>query len=312
MSQTPNDVLKNIIANVEQVIVGKREAIELAVCAFLCKGHVLIEDIPGVGKTSLVYAIAKSFDCSFKRIQFTPDILPSDITGFSMYNQKKGEFEYQKGSIMAQIVLADEINRTSPKTQSSLLEVMEEHQVTVDGHTYKVPEPFAVFATQNPVEHIGTYPLPEAQLDRFFIRLSLGYPTLEEELKLVERFNGQSPMETLEPVSSAGILLQLQQLVGEVHVAEEVNEYIVNIVRKTRAHGDIELGCSPRGTLALYRGAQAWALYQNRMYATPDDVLKMAGPVLAHRLVLSQEAKLKKRTAMDVMQNVIGSVKVPR
>jgi len=312
MTRSPNEVLKQIVANVEQVIIGKRETIELALCAFLCKGHVLIEDIPGVGKTSLVYAIAKSFDCSFKRIQFTPDILPSDITGFSMYNQRSGEFEYQKGSIMAQIVLADEINRTSPKTQSSLLEVMEEHQVTVDGKTYKVPKPFAVFATQNPVEHIGTYPLPEAQLDRFFIRLSLGYPSLEEEIRLAERFNGVSPLATLSAVSDAQTLLALQDIVGQIHVDPAVNTYIVSIVRATREHPEVSLGCSPRGTIALYRAAQAWALYQDRMFVTPDDVLKMAVPVLAHRLVLSQEARFKKLGNQEVMEHVVASVKVPR
>ena len=309
---TPNNVLKSIVSNVEKVIIGKKETIEMAICAFLCKGHVLIEDIPGVGKTSLVYAIAKSFDCSFKRIQFTPDILPSDITGFSMYNQKTGDFEYQKGSIMAQIVLADEINRTSPKTQSSLLEVMEEHQVTVDGKTYKVPQPFAVFATQNPVEHIGTYPLPEAQLDRFFIRLSLGYPSAQEELQMIERFNGNSPIDALSPVTTTEVLLKLQELVHQIHVSPQINEFIVSIVRKTREHPDIVLGCSPRGTLALYRGAQAWALYQNRSYVLPDDVLKMAVPVLAHRLVLSQEARFKKFSPQDLMKNVISLVKVPR
>jgi len=312
MTKSPNEVLKHIVANVEQVIIGKKETIELALCAFLCKGHVLIEDIPGVGKTSLVYAIAKSFDCSFKRIQFTPDILPSDITGFSMYNQRSGEFEYQKGSIMANIVLADEINRTSPKTQSSLLEVMEEHQVTVDGKTYKVPQPFAVFATQNPVEHIGTYPLPEAQLDRFFIRISLGYPSLEEEIRLAERFNGVSPLETLSAVSDSETLLALQDIVGQIHVDPAVNQYIVALVRATREHPEVSLGCSPRGTIALYRAAQAWAMYQERMFATPDDVLKMAVPVLAHRLVLSQEARFKKLTNQQVMEHVIASVKVPR
>ena len=311
MNENPNVVLNGIVENVERVIIGKRERIELALCAFLCGGHVLIEDIPGVGKTSLVYAIAKSFDCSFKRIQFTPDILPSDITGFSMYNQKTGEFEYQQGSIMAQIILADEINRTSPKTQSSLLEVMEENQVTVDGKTYKVPQPFTVFATQNPVEHIGTYPLPEAQLDRFFMRLTLGYPDISEEVNMLDRFNTTSPLTQLEPVSHVATLLALQEMVHQVHVDPSINEYIVNIVRKTRAHAMITLGASPRGTLCLHRAAQAWALYQNRMYVIPDDVVKMAIPVLAHRLVLSQEAKFKKLTATGIMESVIAEIKVP-
>ncbi|MCL1989777.1 MAG: MoxR family ATPase [Defluviitaleaceae bacterium] len=312
MRKNPNVLMNDIINNVEQVIVGKRTTIELALCAFLCGGHVLIEDIPGVGKTSLVYAIAKSFDCSFKRIQFTPDILPSDITGFSMYNQKTQEFEYQQGSIMAQIILADEINRTSPKTQSSLLEVMEENQVTVDGKTYKVPQPFTVFATQNPVEHIGTYPLPEAQMDRFFMRLSLGYPTMEEEISLLNRFNEASPIRTLAPVSNTAELMAIKALVPQVHVDVTINELIVHLIRLTRIDTHVMLGCSPRGTLNLQKAAQAWALYQNRTYVTPDDVLKMAVPVLAHRLVLSQEAKFKKLTAVEALNQMIANVKIPR
>ena len=312
MRENPNAVLYEIIRNVERVIIGKRETIELALCAFLCQGHVLIEDVPGVGKTSLVYAIAKSFDCSFKRIQFTPDILPSDITGFSMYNQKTREFEYQQGSIMAQIILADEINRTSPKTQSSLLEVMEENQVTVDGKTYAVPQPFAVFATQNPVEHVGTYPLPEAQLDRFFMRLTLGYPTAGEEFEMINRFNKASPLDDLKAITSATVLMELQGLVHQVHVDPSINDLIVNIVRRTRVDADITLGCSPRGTLCLHRAAQAWALYHARAYVMPDDVLKMAIPVLAHRLVLSQEAKFKKLTASTVLDQIISNIKIPR
>lgn len=312
MKENVNAVLNEIIENVERVIVGKRETIELALCALLCEGHVLIEDVPGVGKTSLVYAVAKSFDCSFKRIQFTPDILPSDITGFSMYNQKTQEFEYQQGSIMAQIVLADEINRTSPKTQSSLLEAMEENQVTVDGQTYEMPQPFTVFATQNPVEHIGTYPLPEAQLDRFFMRISLGYPTASEEVEMLRRFNNASPIDELKAVTNANVLGELQAMVQQVHVDVSVNDLIVNIVRRTRADSDIALGCSPRGTLCLHRAAQAWALYNERMYVTPDDVLKMVVPVIAHRLVLSQEAKFKKLTVGEVLSQIVSTIKMPR
>ncbi|MCL2560252.1 MAG: MoxR family ATPase [Turicibacter sp.] len=311
MQENPSAVLNEIIKNVEHVIIGKKETIELALCAFLCQGHVLIEDVPGVGKTSLVYAIAKSFGCSFKRIQFTPDILPSDITGFSMYNQKTGEFEYQQGSIMAQIILADEINRTSPKTQSSLLEVMEENQVTIDGKTYPVPQPFTVFATQNPVEHLGTYPLPEAQLDRFFMRLALGYPEASEEVNMLDRFNETSPLEQLQAVSNETSLMALQKTVHQVHVAPAVNAYIVNLVRQTREHASVTLGASPRGSLCLHRAAQAWALYQDRKYVTPDDVIKMAIPVLAHRLVLSQEAKFKKQSPEQVIAQIIASVKVP-
>jgi len=311
MSEFVTTSLEKIITNVEKVIVGKRESIELALCAFLCKGHVLIEDLPGVGKTSLVSAIAKSFDCSFRRIQFTPDVLPSDVTGFSMYNQKTGEFDYQEGAIRAQIVLVDEINRTSPKTQSSLLEVMEESQVTVDGKTYPMPKPFIVFATQNPVEYAGTYPLPEAQLDRFFMRLALGYPSAEEECNLLNRFNQEDPLSTLTAVSSVEELLQLQRYVQTVHVKERINQYIVTLVGKTRAHPDVALGCSPRASLALYRASQAWALYQGRTYVTPDDVLKMIYPVLSHRLVLKQEAKFKKQSGSDVIKRIILETKVP-
>ena len=312
MRENFNNNLQGIISNIEEVIIGKRETIELALCAFLCKGHVLIEDMPGVGKTSLVSAIAKSFDCSFRRIQFTPDILPSDITGFSMYNQKNGEFEYQQGSIMAQIILADEINRTSPKTQSSLLEVMEENQVTVDGLTYLVPQPFIVFATQNPIEYIGTYPLPEAQLDRFFMRISLGYPTPSEESRMLERFRGQDPLETLKAVSDGHTLLKMQELIHEVHVNPDINKYIVRIVHKTRAHPHVALGGSPRATLCLYRAAQAWALCSGRAYVVPDDVLKMAAPTLEHRLVLNKEARFKNVTASEIVKDIIENTKIPK
>ena len=303
--------LNQIVSNVERVIVGKREAIELALCSFLCKGHVLIEDMPGVGKTSLVSAIAKSFDCSFRRIQFTPDILPSDITGFSMFNQKTGEFEYRQGAIMSQIILADEINRTSPKTQSSLLEAMEENQVTVDGQTYALPQPFIVFATQNPIEYLGTYPLPEAQLDRFFMRISLGYPTAEEENSLLDRFKEQNPLKTLGAVTNARELVGLQEIVTKVHVHQSVKDFITTIVRKTREDADVALGASPRATLCLFRAAQAWALYQGRDYVLPDDVIKMAVPVLEHRLVLKQEAKFKRLTAPQIVERVVSSTQVP-
>ena len=312
MQDNFNNNLQGIISNIEEVIIGKRETIELALCAFLCKGHVLIEDMPGVGKTSLVSAIAKSFNCSFRRIQFTPDILPSDITGFSMFNQKTGDFEYQQGSIMAQIILADEINRTSPKTQSSLLEVMEENQVTVDGQTYLVPKPFIVFATQNPIEYIGTYPLPEAQLDRFFMRISLGYPTPLEESRMLERFRGKDPLETLQPVSDGPTLLKMQELIHEVHVDPDINKYIVRLVQKTRSHPHVALGGSPRATLCLFRAAQAWALCSGRTYVVPDDVLKMVAPTLEHRLVLSKEARFKNVTATEIVENIIAGTKIPK
>ena len=304
--------LQNIVSNVERVIIGKREAIELAVCSLTCKGHVLIEDMPGVGKTSLVSAIAKSFDCSFRRIQFTPDILPSDIMGFSMYNQKTGEFEYRQGAIMAQIILADEINRTSPKTQSSLLEAMEENQVTVDGKTYPVPQPFIVFATQNPIEYLGTYPLPEAQLDRFFMRISLGYPTAEEESALLDRFKVQNPLSALQAVSNAEALAVMQELVTMIHVDPSINDYIVAIVRQTREDSDVALGGSPRTTLCLYRAAQAWALYNERDYVLPDDVIKMAVPVIEHRLVLKREAKMRNVAAQDIVRRIVSNTDIPR
>ncbi|MCL2408097.1 MAG: MoxR family ATPase [Oscillospiraceae bacterium] len=303
--------LKNIVDNVERVIIGKREAIEFALCSFMCRGHVLIEDMPGVGKTSLVAAIAKSFDCSFRRIQFTPDILPSDITGFSMYNQKTGEFEYKQGAIMSQIILADEINRTSPKTQSSLLEVMEENQVTVDGQTYQVPQPFIVFATQNPIEYLGTYPLPEAQLDRFFMRISMGYPTADEESKMLDRFKVDNPLRTLQAVSNAEELVKIQESVANIHIDKSINDYVVSIVRETRDHPNISLGGSPRATICLFRAAQAWALYNERDYVLPDDVAKMAVPVIEHRLVLRQEARFKKITAPEVVQSIVSQIKVP-
>ena len=311
MQKETSQILKDIVTNVEKVIIGKREVIELALCSFLCKGHVLIEDMPGVGKTSLVSAIAKSFDCTFKRIQFTPDILPSDITGFSMYNQKNGEFEYRQGVIMSQIILADEINRTSPKTQSSLLEVMEENQVTVDGRTYSVPKPFIVFATQNPIEYLGTYPLPEAQLDRFFMRISMGYPAMEEESKMLSRFKEEEPIKTLQPVTNTLELLEAQEKVSKIHVDEIINDYIVNIVRKTRENPDVALGGSPRASLCLYRASQSWALYKERDYVTPDDVIKMAIPVMEHRLVLKQEARFKRLTPQAVVRAATESVKVP-
>ena len=304
-------ILKQIADNVEKVIIGKRDKVELVLCSFLCGGHVLIEDMPGVGKTSLAHSIAKSFDCSFKRIQFTPDILPSDITGFSMYNQKLGTFEYYEGSVMSQIILADEINRTSPKTQSSLLEVMEENQVTVDGKTYPLPKPFIVFATQNPTEYLGTYPLPEAQLDRFFMRISLGYPSFEQESMMLSRFKVDNPLDTLQSVISSADLIKLQEEVKEVHVDDKLVNYIVSLIKFTRESKDISLGASPRASLALYKAAQANAFYHGRDYVLPDDVKKMAVPILSHRIVLKQESQIKKITAVDVITNALTSVPSP-
>ena len=298
--------------NVGKVIVGKESAIELMMVAILCRGHVLIEDVPGVGKTTLASALARSLDCSFKRIQFTPDITPSDITGFSIVNFKTGELEYRPGMIMSQIILADEINRTSPKTQSSLLEVMEEGQVSVDGTTYAMPQPFIVLATQNPVDFVGTYPLPEAQLDRFFMRVSIGYPTVEEEADILERYtSGKKPMEELRPICTSGDILRLQQEVEKVYAAKEIRSYISNIAAASRKSGALQLGISPRAAISLLRAAQAYALLDGRDFVKPEDVQKMAEPVLAHRLVLSPEARMRNMTAQRILANVMGAVQVP-
>ncbi len=304
-------LLDKIVENIEKVIIGKRKVVELAIISLICNGHVLIEDIPGVGKTSLVSALAKSINASFKRIQFTPDILPSDITGFSIYNHKTEDFEYRPGAIMSQIILADEINRTSPKTQASLLEVMEENQVTIDGTTYKVPKPFMVLATQNPVEYMGTYPLPEAQIDRFFLKITIGYPKKEEEADILARFQYGSPMEKLRPVAESSDILEIQELVKKVHVDQSLNRYIVEITSSTRKHGDVTLGSSPRGSLALFRAAQAWAFYSRRNFVLPDDIKKMAVPVLCHRILISQEAKLRKVTPEDVVNSILDGTLVP-
>lgn len=303
--------LTQIVDNIEKVIIGKRDTIELVIVSLLCNGHVLIEDVPGVGKTSLVSSMAKSIDASFKRIQFTPDILPSDITGFSIYNPKSGEFQYRPGAIMSQMILADEINRTSPKTQASLLEVMEENQVTVDGVTYKVPQPFMVMATQNPLEYLGTFPLPEAQMDRFFMKISLGYPSQEEESGILSKFQLGSPLQNLQPVAESGEIMDLQEQVRHVHVDDSLKDYIVTIVSETRRHQEVALGSSPRGSLAVFRAAQAWAFYKGRTYVIPDDIKKMVIPVLCHRIVLKQEAKLKKITSADILQKIMHTVRVP-
>lgn len=304
-------VLKRIIANVERVIVDKRFQVELILVALLARGHVLIEDIPGVGKTSLASALAKSINCSFSRIQFTPDIMPTDITGFSVFNPKTGDFEYRKGAILSQIVLADEINRTSPKTQSSLLEAMEEKQVTVDGVTYKMGSPFMVIATQNPVDYLGTYPLPEAQIDRFFMRISIGYPSKSEEIGMLSRFGKDNPLERLESVAMAEKIAELQRMTDQVYVDKRINEYIINLVRHTRENEFVELGASPRAAISLYKASQAWALYNDRGYVIPDDVICMCPHVISHRVMLKQEGKLKKITQKDVVKDAINDVLVP-
>lgn len=306
-----NLILKQIIANVERVIVDKRREIELTLMALLCRGHILIEDVPGVGKTSLAYALAKSLSCSFKRIQFTPDIMPADITGFSVFNPKTGDFEFRPGAILSQIVLADEINRTSPKTQSSLLEAMEEKQVTVDGTTYRIRDPFMVLATQNPVEHLGTYPLPEAQMDRFFMRISLGYPSPREEARMVTQIGRENPLHTLSPVASGPDIVALQKLVEQVHVDSRVVDYMIQLVTHTRENPYVALGASPRASIALYKGAQAWAFYNRRDFVLPDDVIRMAPHVLSHRIVLRQEGKLRKMTQQDVVSMALQEVAAP-
>jgi len=305
------ELMKKIVSNMELAIVGKRESIELTVAALACGGHVLIEDVPGVGKTSLVFSLAKSISATFKRIQFTPDIMPSDITGFSIYNQKTGEFEFRPGAVMSNIILADEINRTSPKSQASLLEVMEENQVTVDGNTIKLPQPFMVLATQNPVEYLGTYPLPEAQIDRFLVKISLGYPSKEDEREILSRYKVQNPLSQLEPVATQQEVVELQKSVREVHVDSSIYNYIVDITSRTRNNSSVELGASPRGSLAMLRVSQAWALYSGRDYVIPEDVKKVANPVLSHRIILKQDAKLRKISVEDVIREVLQSVKVP-
>ena len=303
--------LNNIVANAEKVIVGKRDTISMVLISLICNGHVLVEDVPGVGKTSLVSAVAKSINASFSRIQFTPDTLPSDITGFSIYNMKTNELEFKQGAIFSQFVLADEINRTSPKTQASLLEAMEEAQVTVDGKTYKMTRPFMVLATQNPAEYLGTWPLPESQLDRFFMKLKVGYPTAKQESRMLTNFRLDNPLEKLEAVATPEDIVVIQDNVRNVHVDESINDYIVAIVSETRKHPGVELGVSPRGTLALFRAAQAWALCSGRDYTVPDDVVKVAQYVMNHRIMLRQEARLKNISAVTVINEAIDKIKAP-
>ncbi len=305
-----HEALKDVVGNIERVMVGKRREIEYVLVALLCQGHVLIEDVPGVGKTTLVRALARSLGCRFRRIQFTPDLLPSDVTGVSVYNQKTGEFEFRPGPIMAQVVLADEINRTSPKTQSALLECMEEGQITVDGVPHRMPRPFLVLATQNPIEYEGTFPLPEAQLDRFLLRIRLGYPTFSEEKEIVLRAI-EPPLEELEQVIAADDVMGLARQARKIHVDDGVQEYIIALVQATREHRDIYLGASPRGSIALYRTSQALAMIRGRDYVTPDDVKEMAPLTLSHRLIVKPEAHLRGAGAEQLIAEVLGRVPVP-
>jgi MoxR-like ATPase len=306
-----NATARKIIANVEQVVIGKRQQVILGLVAWFCEGHVLLEDVPGVAKTVLARALARSVGCLFKRIQCTPDLLPTDVTGASIFNQKKGEFEFRAGPIFGQIVLADEINRTTPRTQSALLEAMAEGRVTVDGTTYDLKPPFLVIATQNPIDHEGTFPLPEAQLDRFLVRFSLGYPTMEEELQLLERLQMAHPLDSLEPVVSAAELIACQKAVRGIHVDEKIRRYIMQLVHETRTHNDLALGGSPRASLALFRTSQALAAVRGRNYVQPDDVKRMAAAVLTHRVIVRPESRLRKITAPAVIEEILGAVPVP-
>ncbi|MGH2500652.1 MAG: AAA family ATPase [Candidatus Limnocylindria bacterium] len=299
-----------VIENVERVIFGKHHEVELALVALLCRGHILVEDVPGTGKTVLAKALARSLGCTFRRIQFTPDLLPSDVTGVSIYNQRTQAFEFRPGPVMSQIVLADEINRATPKTQSALLESMDERQVTVDGTTYQLPEPFLVMATQNPIEYEGTFPLPEAQLDRFFLRLQLGYPTERQEVAILDAQRVQHPLETIGQVLSADDLIGAQQRTRDVYLAESVKTYVVSIVAATRSHPDVYLGASPRGSLALSRAAQAYAAIKGRDFVLPDDVKTLAAPALAHRLILQPQARLKDLAATTVIAEILASLPV--
>jgi MoxR-like ATPase len=298
-------------ANVGKVIVGKRDTVELLLAALLCEGHVLIEDVPGIGKTMLAKAIARSLDCSFSRIQCTPDLLPSDVTGIHYFNQKAGEFELRPGPVMANIVLADEVNRATPRTQSCLLEAMQEQQVTVDLETVPLPRPFLIIATQNPVELEGTFPLPEAQLDRFLLKVKLGYPTAEEEGAILLRYQQDNPLESLSSVLGTGELLDLQKICRQVYIEETMRNYVVAIAAATRNHRSIELGASPRASLGLYLAAQSLAAIRGRDYVIPDDIKYLAVPVLSHRLVCKPEARLKGRSPDALITEIINTVPVP-
>lgn len=302
---------ERVISNIEKVIIGKRATLELAVIGLLCQGHLLIEDVPGVGKTMLARSLARSLGCVFSRIQFTPDMLPSDVTGVSIFNQVTREFEFRPGPIMAQVVLADEINRATPKTQSALLEAMEERQVTVDGVTYPMDRPFLVLATQNPIEYEGTFPLPEAQIDRFMMRLSLGYPSAADEMRVLESQRDHHPLQDISQTISADELRLAQDAVKQVYADDLIKEYIVELANATRRHPDIYLGVSPRGSLALFKAARAYAALQGRTYVIPDDIKALLEATFAHRLIISPSARIKNVEARTVVQQVATSIPVP-
>ena len=304
-------IAERILANVERVIIGKAEPVRLALVALMCQGHVLIEDVPGVGKTILARSLAKSTGCSFRRIQFTPDLLPTDITGVSIYNQKTGDFEFREGPIMAQVVLADEINRATPKTQSALLESMDEAQVTVDGVTHVLPQPFIVLATQNPIEYEGTFPLPEAELDRFLLRIELGYPTQTDEVLIMEAQQLAHPINSLEQVTGPNEIMGLQRAIKEIYVDPLIKQYIAAVAAATREHESVYLGASPRGSLALFRASQAWSLLDGRDFARPDDVKELALATLGHRIIISPAARVKDVTPANIIEDCLARVPVP-
>ncbi len=310
MQRSFQKITQDIKKSINQVIVGKSEAIDHLIIALISSGHILIEDVPGVGKTTLVSALAKSLDLSFKRIQFTPDLMPSDITGFNMYNPKLGEFVFQQGAIMSQLVLADEINRTSPKTQSALLEVMQENQVSIDGTTFQLPQPFMVLATQNPIEHVGTYPLPEAQLDRFMLKIKLDYPTIEEEMAILDIDNANEKLELIKVVATVDDILWMRQQVNQVYVADPVKKFIIDIANKTRTHSDLLIGASPRAGQSLLKASRAHALLHNRDYVIPEDVMAMAKPVLAHRLSLKAEKRYQANSIGRILDDIMKSIQI--
>lgn len=310
MEKTFQTLAASIKKSINQVIVGKSTAIDQLIIALVSGGHVLIEDVPGVGKTTLVSALAKSLDLSFKRIQFTPDLMPSDITGFNLYNPKLGEFVFQPGNIMAHIVLADEINRTSPKTQSALLEVMQEHKISVDGQTLSLPEPFMVLATQNPIEHVGTYALPEAQLDRFMLKIHLDYPTQSEELSILEIEDPTTILNQIQPVANRDDILWMRQQVSKVYASDPIKQYIVDLVNQTRHHKDLMIGASPRSAQALLKASKAHALLKGRDFVIPDDVMALVVPVLSHRLSLKAQRRYQAASTTEVLNDILKAVLV--